>query len=385
MGIDIPSSDELAELTRHRHPGSVSLYIASAPAGGGNSRAAIVHDSEAARVALRSAVNDALDDLEKLGISHGEREGMGRAVRALEGNREFWGTPGRSIAVFLSPDDDPESGPRAFRLMNELPAHTAVGDRFDIGPLVRATTFAHAGWVLALTAGDVRLVRLESDAGHREVELATLPEDASELLERADHDGRLDRHRADGTVTENVARRRYAQAVQDAVLAEIGDDDAPLVLAAASELEPAYREISTHRRLLEQGIDANPAGLSIDDLVQRGRAVLDAHYAERLATWREEFGNLRANGRASSQLSDVARAATAGLVSSLLFDLESTEEGHIDEAGALTLAPEPGPTTYGLVDEIAARVLRTGGDVKAVRRAELPDDSPVAAIFRAAP
>jgi len=35
-----------------------------------------------------------------------------------------------------------------------------------------------------------------------------------------------------------------------------------------------------------------------------------------------------------------------------------------------------------LVDEIAARVLRTGGTVKAVRSDDLPDDSPVAATFR---
>ena len=52
------------------------------------------------------------------------------------------------------------------------------------------------------------------------------------------------------------------------------------------------------------------------------------------------------------------------------------------QGGTITIAREPGPTTYGLVDETAVRVLRTGGTVKAVRREDLPDDSPVAATFR---
>src|SRR5690606_1872429 len=118
--------------------------------------------------------------------------------------------------------------------------------------------------------------------------------------------------------------------VQDAVLEAIGRADVPLVLAASANLDPAYREINTHRGLLERGIDANPSSLSLDDLETRGRAVLEEYFAAELAAWRRDFGTLRSNGRASSQLSDVARAATAGQVDTLLFDLEWNVEGQID-------------------------------------------------------
>ena len=73
-------------------------------------------------------------------------------------------------------------------------------------------------------------------------------------------------------------------------------------------------------------------------------------------------------------------------MSELCFDLESTAlEGSIDDAGAIHPATGATHTTYGLIDELAVRVLRTGGTVRAVRKGDLPDDSPVAAILRYPP
>lgn len=379
MTIDIPTSEDFSALTRHRDPASISLYISAARPGRGDAPAVIAQDSDAARLRLRSAAGEAISELAELGIEKTQLESMRDAVRDLEQDREFWATQGRTLAVFVSP-----AGLRAFRLMNDLPQHVAVGDRFDVGPLVRATTFAHNGYVLAVTEGAVRLIALDSDASSHEVELALAP-DAADALDTTVTSGRFDRHRADGTLGPKVGQRRYCAAVQDAVLAAIGSAGAPLVLAAAADLEPAYREVNSYQNLLETGIDANPASLSREELESRARVILAEHYASGLAKWRERFGSLRAHGRASSQLSDVAHAASAGLVDTLLFDLESTEEGTIDDAGSLTLADAPGPTTYGLVDELVARVLRTGGTVMAVREEDLPDDSPVAATFRSTP
>ena len=48
----------------------------------------------------------------------------------------------------------------------------------------------------------------------------------------------------------------------------------------------------------------------------------------------------------------------------------------------MTLAEEAGPRTYRAVDEIATRVLRTGGRVRAVRTDDMPDGAPVAALHR---
>ncbi|WP_347754338.1 hypothetical protein [Agrococcus sp. ProA11] len=376
MTIDIPSSSDIVDLSEHRATSSVSIYLAS---GTGTERQPFSVDSEAARLALRSAATSAMAELRELGVDRQERDAIEEAVRALDRDRELWSTQARSLAVFLAP-----GVVRTFRLMNELPSHTAVGDRFDIGPLLRATSFEHSGYVLAITEGDVRLVFLGPDASSEEKALPALPDDVAENLERTTTGGRFDRVRAQGALGPKIEQRTYASAVQDAVLDVIGDSRLPLVLCAAHDLEPAYREVNTYSGLLEHGIDANPSSLSTQELESRARGILEQHRDDELAAWRERFGTLRADGRASAQLSDIARAAASGLVDTLLFDLESTDEGTIDEWGAITLADAPGPTTYGLLDELAARVLRGGGTVKAVRRADLPDGSQAAATFRAA-
>ncbi|MEL0627063.1 hypothetical protein V6245_08915 [Salinibacterium amurskyense] len=374
MSIDIPTHEDLVELSQQRNAASVSLYVSPGSTDGGPP---IGRDTEAARLALRSSATEAIAELGVLGVEKAELDAIGQALAALDHNTDFWSSSARSVAVFSSPEVT-----RAFRVRNELPSHVATGDRFDLGPLLRATTFGHSGYVLALTQGSVRLLALNADDSSVELALPTLPDDLGRSLEIADNEGKADMPRADGALGPKIELRRYSSRVQEAVLDVIGASGLPLVLAASSDLQPAYREVSTYRVLLDAAIDANPSSLSLEDLEVRGRAILAESHAKELESWRSSFGNKRSNGVASSQLSDVAHAATAGLVDTLLFDLESTDEGDIDEYGTVKFASEPGPTTYGLVDEIAARVLRTGGTVKAVRSDDLPDDSPVAATFR---
>tara|TARA_R110002051_G_scaffold305021_1_gene374715 strand:+ start:877 stop:2010 length:1134 start_codon:yes stop_codon:yes gene_type:complete len=374
MSIDIPTHNDLVELSQKRNNASISVYISP---GSGNGAAAIGRDSDAARVALRSSVTQALAELSELGIKKADLDVIDHELTNLDNDTAFWASSAHSVAVFSSPEST-----QAFRLRNELPAHVATGDRFDLGPLLRATTFGHSGYVLALTQGSVKLFSLNADDSSVELALPTLPDDLGMSLEIADNEGKADMPRADGALGPKIELRRYCSRVQEAVLDVIGDSDLPLVLAAASDLQPAYYEVSTYSALLPSAIGANPSSLSIEDLEARGRAILAESHAAQLEEWRSHFGDRQSNSLASSELSEVARAATAALVDTLLFDLTSVDEGTIDEYGNVKFSNEPGPSSYGIVDEIAARVLRTGGTVKAVRSEDLPTDSPVAATFR---
>ncbi|MCP9889306.1 hypothetical protein KBY96_15415 [Cyanobium sp. ATX 6A2] len=68
---------------------------------------------------------------------------------------------------------------------------------------------------------------------------------------------------------------------------------------------------------------------------------------------------------------------------SLLVDMDRVMDGRLDETdGRIEEAPAAGANSYGILDEIARRVLLSGGEVMAVRQEDLPDESPVAAIFR---
>jgi hypothetical protein len=83
---------------------------------------------------------------------------------------------------------------------------------------------------------------------------------------------------------------------------------------------------------------------------------------------------------------DIARAATFGAVDTLLVDIDETVPGTVDEqTGAIEHIDADDATDYGVVEEVARRVWRTGGSVLAVRREDLPEGGPAAAILRYAP
>ncbi|MEO7006091.1 MAG: hypothetical protein ABI275_03005 [Terrimesophilobacter sp.] len=367
MRLTLPNHNDLTELIDHRDDASVSIYLQSSP---------IANRTEAVQLALRSAITEAAGQLKGLGVPRQRTAEITDAVERLESDREFWQYQSDALAVFVAPDLI-----RAFRLANSLEKRLSVGDRFDIGPLLRSVAFPNGGYVLSVSEGAIQLLEITATGYPTVIDLPGLPDDLHTVLEHASHDGRFDQRRAEGTLGPKAEQRRFCRLVDDAVLQQVGDSTLPMILAASRDLEPAYRVVNTYPGLLERGIDAHPDSASNDDLDARAREILDEHYADQLADWRERFGTERSNGLATSQLSEVARAATAAAVEELLFDMNSTLEGSIDDFGAIQVAREPGPSTYGLVDEIAARVLRSGGTVRAVRTEDLPDDDAVVAAL----
>ncbi|HMO66951.1 MAG TPA: hypothetical protein PKE47_17320, partial [Verrucomicrobiota bacterium] len=88
-------------------------------------------------------------------------------------------------------------------------------------------------------------------------------------------------------------------------------------------------------------------------------------------------------GRASTDIANTARAATIGAVDSLLADIDAVVPGTVgEEDGRVAFAEGGAAGAYGVVDEIARRVLLAGGRVLAVRQEDIPGGKPLAAILR---
>lgn len=89
------------------------------------------------------------------------------------------------------------------------------------------------------------------------------------------------------------------------------------------------------------------------------------------------------DGRATTDIAQAARAATFGAVDTLIVDMGNTVSGFVDETeGTVTLDAAPDAVNYGVVDEIALRVLQTGGRVLSARREDVPREADLAAILR---
>lgn len=366
LAVDIPDFAHLTDLMDARDDASVTIVLPSSP---------IPTDHARVRADLRSAIDTVGRELEGAEVEPDARAAVRERLDALDDDEEFWTRQSRSLVVLASP-----GRLETFRLANTLERSVTVGDRFDTGALLRAVAFPHRAFAVRVAPGHIRLDEIGADHGVVPHPL-DLPDDLHTVLEKIDNHGQADMPRAQGSTGDRIERERFCRIIEEQVTG-IVPDDVPLILSASTDFDPAYRAVNTHPLLLDAGIAAHPESLDDGALEQAVRGILDEHYAAELAQWREDFGTLRAEGLATSSLADVAAAAAAAGVEELLFDIDADREGTIDEFGRITEAGEPGAGTYALVDEIAARVLRSGGRVRAVRNADLLDASPVAARLR---
>ena len=369
LHIDIPTPAQLTSLLDARSPASVSIYLPTSP---------LPQDADADRIELKNLAAAAVRQLEDGDLGHGVVGGVREHLDHLHDDEDFWHLQASSLAVFATPD-----ALRTFRLPNRLTSMVEVSDRFHVKPLLRTVTFPQAAFVLALAQGSVRLVEVAAEVPASEVSVADLPSDVAGAVGKASIADRAAVGRIQGSEGQKVRMRQYARQVDRALRPVLAGVGLPLILACAEPLNAIFREVNSYPNLVAAGIHGNPETTSAADLAAAARPILDDLYAADLAAVRERLRASAGVGRAATELTDIARAATFGAVDTLLVDIDETVPGYIDEdSGAVTLEAADDAVNYGVIDEIARRVLRSGGRVLALRREDVPGEAPAAAILR---
>lgn len=369
LHVDIPGAALLAALGSERADICVSIYLRTNPA---------THDTTGERIELKNLVKEAITRLETNGADHRRVADLSDHLHDLVEDHDFWRHQARSLAIFATPESV-----RTFRVPNLLEPIVVVSDRFHLKPLLRTVTFPNAAYVLALAEGSVRLVEVFADLPAAEVKVEGLPKDAASATGRSTVNDRSPSGRLHAWEGQKVLLRQFARSVDRALRAHLAGSDIPLVLAAAQPLESIYRSINTYPHLAPATIEGSPGALSDGELAERARAVLDGIYREELAGLRSLFDTREGQGRATTDMDHAARAATFGAVAILLVDIDEITLGTVDEeSGAVTFASDTDAFSYGVVDEIAHRVMRAGGRVLGVRRDDMPGGQPLAAILR---
>jgi len=102
---------------------------------------------------------------------------------------------------------------------------------------------------------------------------------------------------------------QYARQVDRALPPLLNGLEVPLILAATEPIDSIYRAVNTYPHLLAKGIPGNPGTSSDAELAAGARAVLDDLYAAQLRDVQDLYGQRAADGRALSDVAEVARAA----------------------------------------------------------------------------
>lgn len=372
LHVDIPTRPELERLIAHRGPACVSIYLPTTP---------LSRDAEADRTALDNLIGEAETQLKAVVA---DREARLRVADIVEGLAEivddgaFWRVQANSLAIFATAEHV-----LTFRLANRLNATVEVADRFHVKPLLRAVTLRHETFVLAISQDAVRLVEVTADLPPAAVKVPDLPRDLADAVGRGSLDSRSPRGRLQGSEGKKVRLGQYARAVDQAVRAFLAGRDEPLILAATSPLDDIVRAHLSYPHLAAHTILGNPDETSDHALAQAARGILDGLHAGEVEAFAELFEARTRAGRTTTDVAKAARAATYGAVAAIAVDIDAHVPGQLDDAdGSVTFAASASAETHGIVDQIAGRVLMTGGRVLALRRDEIPGGGELAAILR---
>ena len=369
LHVDIPTLPELRTLAATRGDICVSIFLPTTP---------LTQDTAADRITLKNLTQRVVGELSEKSFDKRRVAAFQEHVADLVDDDEFWSFQAHSLAVLATPE-----AVRSYRLPNRLSEVAEVADRFHLKPLLRAVTFPHEAFVLVLSQNGVRVVEVCSDLPPAPVKVPDLPKDAASAVRRASVRGRSPRGRIQGSEGQKVLLKQYARRVDDALRGFLAGRETPLLLAALQPVDAIFRAVNSYPHLVGPGLSGVTERSSDQELAQASRQLLDQLYAAEIAELKTTFDQRAGQGRATTDISDAARAATFGAIATLIVDMDEVVPGTVDETdGRVTFSDVGGADSYGVVDEIACRALLTGARVLSARRPDIPREASLAAILR---
>jgi len=312
----------------------------------------------------------------------------------LSRDANFWNHRTDGLAIFCSPGTF-----EIVELQRPVQELLVVADSFHTKPLVRILQSADRYQVLCLSRHEAKLYEGNRDA-LAEIELLDVPANISDVLtderspstqpvgsygKRSGEGGAVVHHgHGPRTDASDAAALKYFRAVDRGILEHHSRPSGlPLMLVALAETQAEFRRITDNPFLLEEGIKVGPESLDPRELRERVWKALEPSYLDRLSTITEKFGVARSRDAGSGDLSDVAKAAVADKVATLLLEADRVIVGVLDrKTGAISSSDSATSHLDDMLDDLAELVLSKGGEVIIVPKERMPTDSGLAAIYR---
>jgi hypothetical protein len=315
----------------------------------------------------------------------------------LSEDHDFWAHPQDGVAVFAAPGFW-----HVEKVQREVPECVVVNDHLYLKPLVRIFQSEDTYQILALDREAIRLFQgnryvldeiVLAPSVPRTIEEALGPEVGVQGVQsKGDfgkgpvrpgapraamfhgHGGKMEEPRLD--------IERFFRAIDRAITdAHSKPSTLPLLLAALPEYHGIFRQVSHNPYLLEEGIQANALAMDSNELREQAWRLMEPRYHARLQQLLDVYHAAQARGLATDDLTHALEFATDGRVGTLLVEADRRISGHVDgRMPRFATADEPG--AGDILDDLAERVLKTGGQVIAVPKGSMPTATGLAAVFR---
>lgn len=387
--MDILTRGELKILMGKYKGLCVSIYMPTHRAGRG-----IQQDP----IRLKNLLGEAEEALTLSGLRTPEAQELLKPAGKPLQDGLFWQRQSDGLAIFLSSEAF-----RYYRLPFDFDELVVVTDRFHIKALLPLLSGDGRFYILALGQNEVRPIQ-GTRYSVSEIDLEGMPESLAEALRYNDPERRLQFRTSTRTPGGKGQRpaifhghgvasaddpkdyiSRYFHRVDEGLRALLQGEQAPSVLAGVDYLHPIYKEANSYSYLLDEGIEGNPEELRAEELHERAWAIVQPLFLttqeEAAARYRQLAG--AGSEQASNDLKEVVPAAYHGRVETLFVAVGLQQWGTFDPAtNAVQLHREVKPGDEDLLDFAAVHTLLNGGTVYAVEPEKVPDEVPLAAVFR---
>jgi hypothetical protein len=337
---------------------------------------------------LRHLLDQAEARLVEKGLRAPDARNVLAPARELLDDALFWQRQDEGLALFFTP--------KSFRYFN-LPLAAAeavvVADEFYVKPLQPLITDESTYYLLTLSLNHVALYQCRKGAC-REIVPAKMPRSLDEARRFEQPEKQLQQHNV-GTSTvmfhgqgaPNDLEKEHAilffQQINRALEKTLAGEKAPMVIAAVEHLQPMFRAASSYPNILPQGVDGNPDRVSADALQRQAWQVVQPYFRQDQEKRLSQYVHATGMGPSINDVAQVVTAAADGRVYSLFVAEGLQRWGAFDAmAHKVILDDKPEPGNYDLIEYLVKRTLLTGGNVYALKPADVPSPTGIAAVLR---
>ena len=306
---------------------------------------------------------------------------------------EFWQYQEDGLAIFCCPGTCVH-----YRLPLAVPEVMVVSNSFHTKTIVGYLNSNKHYFVLALSKNEVQLYE-GSPYGLGQIELQSLPQELrsimGELKAKAflstdidDEETPVAIRQDRGTGDKDGKREilKYFRAIDRALWPILRNERAPLVLAGVGYLHALFREACRYPYLLDEGIESNVTGMSLDSLRNEAWRLVSSYEAGMEGALLEQYVRALKTGRASNQLPDIARAAVHGRIQVLVHEAGKIIWGRLDpDTGNVAVhehQEQRDTEDADIIDDLCEMTLLKGGEVIEISSSDMLNGSSLGAIYR---
>ena len=305
----------------------------------------------------------------------------------------FWNHQRDGLAVFMAADDF-----HYYHIPFAIKELLIISQAYYVQPVLPLFTNNGHYFILAISQNEVRLF----EGTRYSVGQIDLPEGTPESLEAAlrldEPQKQLQMHtgqsgagqgmfhgQGPGEEEQKIWIEQYLKRVDTGIKEIFREQQAPLVLAGVDYLLPIYRKVSEYAHIVEAGITGSPEHLRPEELQKQAWPIVEATFHQETEKAVEQYQQLASTGQATDNVDEIVAASFNGRVDKLVLSVEAQVWGAFNhETGKVTHSAngQSKQNNLALIDFAAMKTLQNGGTIYALPQAEMPTNSPTAAVFR---